>query len=48
MTKKRAAENRHGPLNHRELKREVRKLLNALYEACPKKQEKDKGRSVRF
>lgn len=38
----------YSSLNPVELKREIRRLLNALYETYLKKQQKIKGRSVRF
>lgn len=46
--RKRELRERYNSLNPCELKREIKKLLNALYEAYLKKQEKSKGRSVRF
>lgn len=46
--KKRELHDRYNSLNPIELKREIRKLINSLYETYLKKQEKPRGRSVRF
>jgi hypothetical protein len=45
---KRELQDYYGSLNPVRLKREIEKLQTALYEAYEKKQEKSKGRSVRF